>query len=131
MLQRIGSGAAVSALFLAGLAIAASEDQCLLAWLCLAGALCVMLVSLAPWIPFVREALPSRRRVKQIERFWVEGDTLYRENLAEWAQWDNWDRRRGDWETRVHAWLEARVSLVEAQRFLRPTVIAHDVSGSL
>ena len=81
MLGRIGSGAAVAALPLAALLWAASASGRSLAGYVAAVVLAgVLAVTFAPWIPVVRDRLPTVRRAAQLEKFWALGHEITQQN---------------------------------------------------
>ncbi len=88
-----------------------------------------MVGTLAPWIPYLRDLLPSYRRVVQLDRYWLEGRRLTFEELTDDQEFDDWKRRCLDWQSRTVEWLERDISAVEAQRFAAPVVIAYSAKS--
>ncbi|HKR99488.1 MAG TPA: hypothetical protein VJU79_08235 [Candidatus Dormibacteraeota bacterium] len=130
MLGRIGSGSAVAALWLGGLAIAVGAHDHRIAWLCFAGVVVTMVVTLGPWIPKVRDALPSQRRLRRLEAFWLEGDNLRLEPVSDEEEWVKWQRRYDLWLNKAANWIATEISPVEAQRFVVPPSSVGLVSDS-
>jgi len=131
MLGRIGSGSAIAALPLGGLAIAVADDRFLEAWLCLISIAAILLTTFAPWIPLARDLLPSERRIKKLEQLWTNGHELqvgaFVHDEVSWADWQN---RQAKWEFDTAQWLARRVSPIEARRFISPVMAHARIGGS-
>lgn len=120
MLGRIPTGSAVAALPLALLIAAVSWESCPLG-LASGAVLALTLVwTFAPWIPGLKDRLPARRRVKQLEAAWADGQVLVVRGLQSMAQFDEWQQAVTAWEDETRDWIEEGLSGVEALRFFNP-----------
>jgi hypothetical protein len=124
VLGRIGSGSTVAGVGVGCVAVALSEDQRFLTWLFACLTVVVMAVTLAPWIPLVKNWLPSTRRRKQLEGYWAEGHELAYEP-ADTHEWRDYKARTAGWASKVHDWLKANISPLEAEMFKQPTDVSY------
>lgn len=118
VLGRIGSGMTVVAVWVGSVAVAAAENCSWLVGLFVALAVLTGLVTFAPWVPGLRELLPTTKRIKRLEAFWVEGHSLAYEDISP-DQLSEWLHREQDWAARTETWI-AKLSPVEAVRFRQP-----------
>lgn len=81
-----------------------------------------MLVAFAPWIPRVRDRLPTTRRIRQIEGFWRAGWVLRHKTLSTEAEFAEWKESQAKWHRQTSKWLQQNISVVEAARFGAPVV---------
>jgi hypothetical protein len=131
VLGRLGTGSAVAALPLAGLLWAASGHGRVIVGAVSAVLLAVVLVvTFAPWIPYLRELRPGHRRLTKLEAFWVEGHELRIEPVESDPDLADWATRRADWHRRTFDWIAGNISSVEAQRFARPRAASYSWSDS-
>ena len=124
VLGRIGTGVAAAALPLGVLLWALSgPGRSVFAYVAAAVLLGVLAVTFAPWIPGVRDRLPTARRAAQLESFWALGHAITQQEIRNNEDLNRLGLRAVKWTDDAAGWIEGHISEVESERFREPGTI--------